>query len=220
MKIPRLEAMRRSQREYHRSHPWGLSEGGLYIPHSYADMTPDSLSRWDDVGFIHNKRRVIVWWQHPRFVYSDAVWDAVHDAVGEGPIDNWLTEGGTKNYKLVGLSRKKLISTTLREPSPAKQAHYALLRSSFERLSDEGVEHSVTVSWKTKRLWWAMGVNIVAPLEVRNEKDLAELASLAKRLIKGQTDLKSEFPDYRYTRQDWLREREMQSAKSSPALDH
>ncbi len=220
MKIPHLEAMRRSQREYHRSHPWRLSEGGLYIPHSYADMTPESLSSWDDVGFILNRRRVIVWWQHPRNVYSEALWDAVYKAVGDGPIDNWLTEGGTKNYKRVGRSRKKLVSTTLREPSPAKQAHYALLRSTFERLSDEGVEHSVTVSWKPKRLWWAMGVNIVAPLEVRNEKDLAELASLAKRLIKGQTDLKSEFPDYRYTRQDWRREREMQSAKSSPALDH
>ncbi|CAM8664629.1 hypothetical protein MCEMSEM18_01307 [Comamonadaceae bacterium] len=215
MKIPRFEAMSRSQREYHRSHSWGLSDGGLYIPHSYADMTADSLSRWDDVGFILNKRRVIVWWQHPRFVYSGALWDVVHDVVGEGPIDNWLTDGGTKNYKRLGRSRKKWISTTLREPSPAKQAHYALLRSTFERVSDEGIEHSVTVSWKPKRLWWAMGVNIVAPLEVRNEKDLAGLASLAKRLIKGQTDLKSEFPDYSYTRQDWLRERDVQSEEST-----
>lgn len=220
MKIPRLEAKRRSQREYHRFHPWGLSNGGLFIPHSYADMTPESLSSWDDVGFIQNKRRVIVWWQHPRNVYSDALWDAVHDVVGEGPIDNWLTEGGTKNYKRIGRSRKKLISTTLREPSAAKRAHYDLLRSTFERMSSEGIEHTVSVSWKQKRLWWATGVNIIAPMEVRNELDLAGLASLAKRLIKGQTDLKSEFPDYRYTRQDWLQEREMHSAKSSPALDH
>lgn len=219
MKIPRLEAMRHSQREFHRSHPWGLSSGGLFIPYSYVDMTPESLSTWDDVGFILNRRRVIVWWQHPRHVYSEALWDEVHKVVGDGPSDNWLTEGGTKNYKRVGRSRKKLVSTTLREPSPAKQAHYALLKSTFERLSDEGIHHSVSVSWKPKRLWWAMGVNIVAPLEVRNETDLAELASLAKRLIKGQTDLKTEFPDYSYAREDWLRERETQSAKASPALD-
>ena len=207
MKIPRLEAMRRSQLEYHRAHPWRLSEGGLFVPHSYEDTTPESLSSWDDVGFILNRRRVIVWWQHPRHVYTEALWDEVHKVVGDGPIDNWLTEGGTKNYRRVGRSRKKLVSTILREPSPATRAYYDLLKVTYERLSTEGIEYNVSVSWKPKRLWWAKGVNIVAPLEVRNEKDVAELAGLGKRLIKGQLNLKSEFPDYSYTREDWLSER-------------
>lgn len=191
MKIPRLEAMRRTQREDHHAHPWRMSEGGLFTPHSYGDMAPDSLSTSDDVGFILNRRRVIVWWPHPRKVYAEALWDEV--------------------YKRVGRSGKKLVSTTLRVPSPAKRACYDLLKAMFERLSTEGIEHSVPVSWKAKRLWWAMGVNIVAPMEVRNEKDLAEVASLAKRLIKGQSNLKSEFPEYCYTRQDWLRERDLQT---------
>ncbi|ARV18621.1 hypothetical protein AEP_01677 [Curvibacter sp. AEP1-3] len=56
-----------------------------------------------------------------------------------------------------------------------------------------------------------MGVNIVAPMEVRNGKDLVAVASLAKRLIKGQSNLKSEFPGYCYTREDWLRECELHS---------
>lgn len=106
------------------------------------------------------------------------------------------------------------ISTTLWEPSPAKRAHYALFNATFERLSNEGIEQTVSVCWKPKRLWWAMGFNIIAPLEVRNESDLAELASLAKRLIKGQTDLKTEFPEYSYAREDWLRERALQSGKN------
>lgn len=215
MKIPLLEAMRRSQREYHRSHPWKLSAGGLYVPYSYVDMTPESLSKWDDVGFILNKRRVMVWWQHPRYVYAGAIWNAVHEIVGKGPTDNSLTEVGTKNYKRIGRSKRKLVSTTLWEPSPAKRSHYDLLNATFERLSNEGIEHNVSVSWKPKRLWWAMGVNIIAPLEVRNEKDLTELASLARRLIKGQTDLRSEFPDYSYTREDWLRERDLHSGKTT-----
>nr|CBA28252.1 hypothetical protein Csp_A06340 [Curvibacter putative symbiont of Hydra magnipapillata] len=189
MRIPSLEAMRRLQREYQRSHPRRLSAGGLYFPHSYADMTPESLSSWDDVGLIWNKRRVIVWWQHPRHVYYEALWDEVYKVVGDGPSDSWLTEGGTKNYKRVGRSRKKLVSTTLREPSPDKRAYYDLLKTTFESISSVGIEHTVPVNWKPRRLRWAMGVNIIAPLEVRNETDLAELASLAKRLIKGQTDL-------------------------------
>lgn len=209
MKIPRLEAMRRSQREYHRSHPWGLSAGGLYIPHTYEEKTADSLTTWDDVGFILNGRRIIVWFEHPRYVYGEALWNKVWELVGDGPTDNWLTEGGTKNYKRIGRSRKKLVSTTLRAPSPAKRAHYDLLKATFERLSSEGIAYSVPVSWKPKRLWWAMGVNIVAPIEIRNEQDLAELASLAKKLLKGQTSLQNAFPNYRYTRDEWLRERSL-----------
>lgn len=56
MKIARLERMARTQREYHRSHPWQLSKGGLFISHSYADISPDDLSWWDEVGFILNGR--------------------------------------------------------------------------------------------------------------------------------------------------------------------
>ena len=52
MKQPHLEFLARRMREYHRHHPWRLSVGGLYIPHSYENMTPASLSYWDDVGFI------------------------------------------------------------------------------------------------------------------------------------------------------------------------
>ena len=214
MKIPRLEAMRRSQRDYHRSHPWRLSSGGFFIPHSYCNMTPDSLSGWDDVGFILNGRRVIVWWEHPRHVYSEAVWDTVWKEVGNGPVDHWLTEGGTPNYKRVGRSRKKLVSTTLREPSPEKRAHYDLLRATYERLNTVGIDHSVSPRWKVKRLWWAMGIDIVAPVEVRNERDLKELVDLAKRLFKGQTTLKQEFGDYRYTREDWIMESKARAANS------
>ena len=206
MKIPRLEAMRRTQAQHHRNHPWRLSEGGLYIPHTYEDKTAESLTVWDDVGFIMNGRRIIVWFEHPRYVYGEALWDQVWNSVGDGPRDNWLTEGGTKNYRRVGRSRKKHISTTLREPSPAQRAHYDLRHATYLRVRNEGIDRSIGTSWKPERLWWAMGVKLVVPLEVRNENDLAEVAQLAKRLLKRETTLEVEFPQYRYTRSDWLRE--------------
>ena len=52
MKNQHYESLGRRMRAYHRAHPWRLSEGGLYIPHAYWDITPESLSYWDDVGFI------------------------------------------------------------------------------------------------------------------------------------------------------------------------
>ena len=71
MKNPHYESLGRRMREYHRTHQWRLSEGGLYIPHAYWNMGPDSLSYWDDVGFILNGRRVMVWWRHPRDIFKN-----------------------------------------------------------------------------------------------------------------------------------------------------
>ena len=68
MKSQKFEKLGRAQKQYHRNRPWGLSSSGLYVPHDYSEKTGADLSWWDDVGFILNKRRVIVWWQHPRYL--------------------------------------------------------------------------------------------------------------------------------------------------------
>lgn len=206
MKNSKYELLGRMQHQYHRSHPWRLSQGGLYIPHSYADTKPDSLSWWDDVGFILNRRRVIVWWRHPRHIYADALDGQSWLEAGDGPQDDWLTEGSTKNYRRVGASRKKIVSYTSRQPSAEQRLHYDLLRDIRDRLTTEGIDLDVPPSWNLERLAWAMGVNLVAPLEVRNESELASVALLARRLILGQTTLETEFPEYCYSRTDWLRE--------------
>jgi len=154
-------------RQYHRTHQWRLSEGGLYIPHAYWNMDADSLSYWDDVGFILNGRRVIVWWRHPRDLHRDAIESQAWSEAGDSPRDNWLCEGGTQNYKRVGKSgrRKKLSSFTSREPSAAQRQYYEKLLQIEQRLTGEGVDLEVRPSWSWKRLSWAMGVSLVAPLD-------------------------------------------------------
>ena len=84
MKNVKMERFGLMQRQYHRSHPWRLSQGGLYIPHSYTEVKPDSLSTWDDVGFVLNKRRVMVWWVHPRRIYTDALDAQSWEEAGDG----------------------------------------------------------------------------------------------------------------------------------------
>lgn len=169
-------------------------------------MAPGDLSYWDDVGFILNGRRIIVWWQHPRYVYANQIEDMAYKEVGEGPKEDWLFDGGTKNYKRLGRSRKKLVSYTCREPSSVQREHYDLLRQATARLSNEGIDFEVMASWKSERLNWAMGVSLVAPMEVRNEVELASVANLARRLILRQCELKDEFPAYCYGRNHWLKE--------------
>lgn len=206
MKNAKYELLGRMQRQYHRHHPWRLSQSGLYIPHSYVDTKLGNLSWWDDVGFILNGRRVIVWWQHPRHVYADAIDAQSWQEAGEGPQDDWLTKGITKNYRRVGASRKKIVSYTSRQPSAEQRLHYDLLRDIRDRLTTDGIDFEVSSSWKREPLTWAVGVSLVAPLEVRNADELEEVARLARQLILGQTTLEAEFPGYRYNRSDWLRE--------------
>ena len=206
MKNPHYEFLGRRMREYHRTHPWGLSEGGLYIPHAYWDMGPESLSFWDDVGFILNGRRVIVWWQHPRDLYRNAIESLAMEEAGDDHQDAWLFEGGTQNYKKVGKSgkRKKPSSYTSREMSAEQRLYYDTVFQIEGRLIREGIDHQVSLSWKWERLSWATGVSLVAPLEVRNEKELAEVARLARKLVLRETTLAQEFPDFVYDRSSWL----------------
>ena len=216
MKNPHYEYLGRRMREYHRTHQWRLSEGGLYVPHAYWDMGPESLSSWDDVGFVLNGRRIIVWWQHPRRIYGEAISSMAWEEAGDGPRDNWLFEGATKNYKMVGKSskRKKLSSFISRAPSEAQTQYYAKLRQIEERLALVGIELSIQPSWKWERLTWAMGVSLVAPMEVRNEKELAKVARLARDLILQKTTLAREFPDFVYDRASWLRDQAVLAAQS------
>lgn len=215
MKNPHYEYLGRRMREYHRTHQWRLSDGGLYIPHAYSNMGPESLSYWDDVGFILNGRRIIVWWQHPRHIYAEAISSMAWEEAGDGPRDNWLWEGATKNYKMVGKSskRKKLSSFTSRDPSEAQTQHYEKLRKIEELLTQDGIELKVQPSWKWERLRWAMGVSLVAPMEVRNEQELAKVARLARELILQKTTLVQEFPGFVYDRASWLRDQAVLAAK-------
>lgn len=206
MKNPKHELFGRMQRQYHREHPWRLSKEGLYIPHSYEEKQPDDLSWWDDVGFIVNGRRVVVWWQHPRDVYRAAIDEQSWLEAGPGPDDGWLFDGATKNYKRVGASRKKLVSYTSRSPSDAQKARFENLKRIRKRLTVEGIDLAIPARWMRERLDWATGITLVCPLEARSEAELIEVASLARRLLLGQTTLEREFPRYQYGKADWLKE--------------
>lgn len=117
MKNKKQELLGRMQRQYHQKHQWRLNKDGLYIPHSYAETKLESLSWCDDVGFILNDRRVIVWWQHPRYIYSSVIEEQSRDRIGPNPQDEWLFEAATTNFKPVGKSRTKVVSYTSRRPS-------------------------------------------------------------------------------------------------------
>jgi hypothetical protein len=209
MKNPNQELFRRLMRQYHRHHPWRL-DGGFFIPHLYPK--PRKLSWWDDVGFILNGRRIMVWWVHPRMKYSDAINDLAWKEAGDPPARSAdMFASSEKQWKKVGRSRKKVASYLCRPTPDSMQDYYVKLCAIESRMESEGIDLAVNPSISVKRLAWCTGVELCVPVDVRTDEEVRALALLARRLLKGETNLANEFPGYEYGRAEWLVEAELRS---------
>lgn len=209
MKNPNQERLRTLMRQYHRHHQWRLMNG-FFIPHLYQQ--PKKLSWWDDIGFILNGRRIMVWWRHPRMEYSDAINELAWKEAGDPParpVD--IFASSEKQWKKVGRSRKKFASYLCRPTPDSLQEYYAKLGAIESRMESEGIDLAVRPSISVKRLWWCTGVDLCIPVDVRTDKEARALAGFARRLLKGETSLASEFPGYVYGRAEWLAEAELRS---------
>ncbi|CAM5783426.1 hypothetical protein CCAE64S_01154 [Castellaniella caeni] len=144
--------------------------------------------------------------------YQDEIEDRARETAGDSPDDNWLLEGGTKNYKKVGRSRKRLVSTTSRAPSAEQRAYYDKLEAARKHLVEQGIDFNVRPVFKIERLWWAMGVTLTVPMEIRSEAELSNVLTLCKQLMLRKTTLAAEFPGYVYTQEDWLAEARQREA--------
>lgn len=208
MKTKALELMRESQRRYHRQCQWVMEEG-INVLHSYEETAPQSLSWWDDVGFILGDRRVMVWWIHPRQRYADEIDELSRAQVGERPTGPDIFQHSIPNTRPLGRSRKKIASYTTPPAIGETRRYYDRLGEIRNKLMQQGIEFTVGAHWRRERLPWATGVTLVAPLEVRNKAELKQVADLARRLLRQETTLQAEFPDYQYGRTEWLTEQQL-----------
>lgn len=212
MKSPRLERLARRMREHHRHHPWSLSEGGLYIPHAYHDMKPDDLSHWDHVGFVLNGRRYMVSWRHPRYLHASAIAALARQQQrtehGEPPAPFGVSGNAAKRPQndIPSGRQKKPRRSERWDLSDDWTRYQEQLTARTTVLRKLGIDLKVSPSWKWKRYEHCMGIDLVAPVEVRNEQELAQLAELARQLVNGQTTLAERFPGAVYGQSDWLRE--------------
>jgi hypothetical protein len=208
MKNSRQERLYRLMRQHHRSSQWKLSNG-LHLPHSYE--TPRQLSWWDDIGFILNGRRVMVWWIHPRMAYADVIeeraWTATVTTPSEFP-ELLGHEPSQKIWKKVGKSRKKVVGYKAPPQSEARLGRYGQLQATEKRLQIEGIDFEVRSSMSVRAYSWGLGMELCVPVEVRDQNEAGSLVDLARRLIKGIATLEGEFPGYSYGRQQWLDEAE------------
>ena len=92
----------------------------------------------------------------------------------------------------------------MKPPQVEMIQYYDALIAMTNKLRRAGIDFDVHASWHRKRLSWATGVELVAPLEVRTKEELKTVASLARRLLRGETSLDREFPNYCYGKDQWL----------------
>lgn len=206
MKSKHFQKLLELQREHQRRRPWKLNAHGFYVPHVYDEVDPRGPSWWDDVGFVLRGRRHIVWWRHPRYVYSSELESRAFEAAGPFPQSQSMLDGAVKRFRTVGRSRKKVTGYELAPLAAGYREYFDRVRSINKELSEEGINYVVGASLRWEWFPWAMCMQLIAPLEVRNEQEAEQLAVLAKRLAANQTTLEKEFPRYQYSKEDWLQD--------------
>jgi hypothetical protein len=202
-----IERMRCAMRVFHRKHPWKL-DGGLFIPHVYP--SPGSLSWWDDVGFIHGGRRVMVWWVHPRMKYADAIEQRAAAIAGPPPIES-LAEQRMLDRSVRSERRLARMQSDDVGLSDRLVEYFDRVNAIEDRLRDEGIDHFVFPSLKISHHPWGLGMDLCARMEIREEADIRRLAAVAKLLIKREIQLGDVFSCHGYSRVDWLHEASVRS---------
>lgn len=208
MKSKRFERNRRLQKEYGRKPNQNLQDG-IVVRHVYGNRD-FTLTWWDDTGFNLNGTRISIWWTHPRNDFNEAISDIAHTNVPrfERNTEPDLFDGAEKIYKKVGKSgkRKKLTGYQCSNlNSETRKAWYEKLKAEEERLKLDN-DIAIKPFYKVESFDWCRGVSICVPVEVRGIPDLKTLCVLVKKLLKGQTTLDKEFPNYTYTKDDWAKE--------------
>lgn len=219
MKNKYVENLKRKAKAMHKSNSRNRHyEDGVLIHHSYGHHKDlDRLTWGDACKFILNDYKVSVAWQHPRYRYANEVEDLVYSIalenfpdkafeLGETSSKDFL-EGFIPTYTKVGRSRKKIEFYTwdsdLQSEIEVKRAEERIrLKDSMSLTSDIKVTPSITSEWTDHSRF----VSICIPMEIRNKEDLKKLASIVKQLLKRETTLDSLFPNYAYSKNDWIAE--------------
>jgi len=207
MKNYHYEQKRLSARQYHSNRRVGyFDRNGVYVELFYGDRKENALTWWDDFYFILGRRRVCVGWSHPRNEFHEMIVEqALNHANSLFPtrFTGMIYDGKTE-FEKVGRSRKKVRSyTSIRRPEYTDYSK--TLRDEQKRLEREA-NFVIKPSIQTERFKNYLSVDIVVPLEMRRMADFHCLAELVKRLLRGQTTLPKEFPDYFYDLSNWKAE--------------
>jgi hypothetical protein len=195
--------MKQRAKQYHRNKHGGAFTSGIIVRHLYHDMTPETLTFWDDAVFIANDYRVALWWVHPRHQYHQLVETEALRRLNHLHPEIDLFADMTANYKKLGRTRKQVASWTQRPTSDEYRRYFDLLADMERQVSQEvafEMRPYMKIAWHS----WCKGLSLCVPFEVRSESDLLALSHVARRLVKREATIAQEFGDFVYRQADWL----------------
>jgi len=203
MKNLHAEQIRRRAKQYARHHPLCANQYGIQSYQLFEQDEVQSLSWWHDFSFVLNDYHVHVAWVHPRTAYREKVRDEARLKVAS----LWSDEGSfnvvATQYCRRGNSRKAAVLQTVDLSS--NDRYYEALFDEEEKLaraSDAEVRPFIRTQWTT----YGRSVDLCVPMEIHGMPDLGCLARLARRLLKRETSLDHEYPEYVYSRTGWIEE--------------
>lgn len=198
-------AARRAFRGAMNDNRWDLQRG-IKVYHVYdEEIKPRDKTYWDDVSFVWRHNYVVVCWTHPRYEYTETVdtqaYEAANRIFPDRRHDNMFS-GGTKNYKKLGKSRKKVTSITCPGVNTGKDFYDAWrdFKETFCQTSSIEIKPYIRI----EQTDYSLFVNICCPIEVRNEDNLKELADIVRSILDRKTTLQELYGDYAYTAKDYI----------------
>lgn len=170
--------------------------------HLYTNRPPESLSWWDDMGFVFAKRRIMVWWLHPRMVYEDRLEEmAERQCAEEYPKEeNWLMRLEPIRKKAQRGRRVKTVGHRVLPMSEGYRRYYDHLQATQDALAQQDHGWAITPSIQSRVLDWCQGVDLILPVEIRCEDDLRQLRDIVERHLRGDKPCKG-YPAYTFA--DW-----------------
>lgn len=212
MKNPHIERMRAAAKKrgavVKQRSTWD-HELGIDVRHVYSDDR--TLSYWDDVAYMQGKRRVTVFWTHPRYMYRAVIEQQVYNTLAPAPAPFIK---GTPVYRAIGKTKKRKRVVSYRTEinvEPARDEFYqnwhdvteaALLTSDFKQ----------QCSFKVIQLRTGRGVEICSPHEVRNKAELLALTEFVRACLADRTLFTRTYGEYAYTCLDHASEQELAPA--------
>lgn len=214
MKNKFIENKKRAAKRYAKKWHRKLNQHGHYLPHCYSKSERKKLAWWDDVFFKMGSQVVAVWWVHPRQHYYDLCENHTFSLM---PLN--LNDGRVKfkpsKYKKLGKSRKKaILFQTVELPVheiEKKQQYWQQYETKFDEvlLNNDFV---VQPFMQIKQYDWCIGVDLCLPIEALDEMSVNEMAHIAKKLLRRETTLAELYPNYVYTKENWIAENPFQAA--------
>lgn len=198
-----IEIKKKRAKLYHRNNRGDEFTSGIIVRHLYDDVTPETLTWWDDAVFIVNDYRVALWWTHPRYQYHKLIEEEARKRLADLRPNGDPFSDMTPNYRKLGRSRKKIVSWTQRPTSEEYKLYFERL-AEMERKVGLEVAFEIRPSLRINWYDWCRGASLCGPHGVRSEADLLALTHIARRLVKRETTIADEFGNYVYRQADWL----------------